>query len=193
MFLSRSYLAFFGTIYIISFFMAKLCSRGFKSYVNELLYMYMYHACENCCTTHINCLQSSIISCIHYLLFYMPYNVYSLFDLLITEGNKEMISTELNFIDISKIYSCNYEKLPNIVIYACKILQKKMNLLKMCGPQIWLCLFTFQHIASKQLIDYLKKSQHFVAKPLMCLEPELPITKYTFLLNHMPVYNHRAL
>jgi len=25
-----------------------------------------------------------------------------------------------------------------------------MNLLKMCGPQIQLCLFTFRHIASKQ-------------------------------------------
>jgi len=32
-----------------------------------------------------------------------------------------------------------------------KILQKKMNLLKMCGPQIRLCLFTFRPIASKQL------------------------------------------
>jgi len=28
---------------------------------------------------------------------------------------------------------------------------EKMNLLKMCGPQIWLCLFTFRPIASKQL------------------------------------------
>jgi len=32
-----------------------------------------------------------------------------------------------------------------------KILQKKMNLLKMCGLQIRLCLFTFRPIASKQL------------------------------------------
>jgi len=30
-----------------------------------------------------------------------------------------------------------------------KILQKKMNLLKMCGTQIRLCLFTFRPIASK--------------------------------------------
>ena len=28
---------------------------------------------------------------------------------------------------------------------------KKMNLLKMCGQQIWLCLFTFRPVASKQL------------------------------------------
>jgi len=49
----------------------------------------------------------------------------------------------------SKTYSRKYEKLPNIL--ACKILQKKMHLLKMSGPQIWLCLFTFRPIASKQL------------------------------------------
>ena len=32
----------------------------------------------------------------------------------------------------SKTYYRKYEQLPNIVIQACKILQKKMNLLKMC-------------------------------------------------------------
>jgi len=32
-----------------------------------------------------------------------------------------------------------------------KILQKKINLLKMCGPQNRLCLYTFRPIASKQL------------------------------------------
>jgi len=32
-----------------------------------------------------------------------------------------------------------------------KILQKKMNVLKICGPQIRLCSFTFRHMASKQL------------------------------------------
>jgi len=32
-----------------------------------------------------------------------------------------------------------------------KMWQKKMNLLKMSGPQIRLCLFTFRPIASKQL------------------------------------------
>jgi len=51
----------------------------------------------------------------------------------------------------SETYSRKYEKLPNIVVDACKILQKKMYLLKMSGPQIWLCLFTFRPIASKQL------------------------------------------
>jgi len=50
----------------------------------------------------------------------------------------------------SETYSRQYEKLPNIVIHACKILQKKMNLLKMCGPQSRLCLFMFRPIASKQ-------------------------------------------
>ena len=51
----------------------------------------------------------------------------------------------------TETYSRKYEILPNIVILACKILQKKMHLLKMSGSQIWLCLFTFRPIASKQL------------------------------------------
>ena len=48
-------------------------------------------------------------------------------------------------------YSSKYEKLPNIVILACKNITEKMHLLKMSGPQIWLCLFTFRPIAVKQL------------------------------------------
>jgi len=32
----------------------------------------------------------------------------------------------------------------NIVIHACKNITGKMNLLKLCGPQIRLCLFTFR-------------------------------------------------
>jgi len=51
----------------------------------------------------------------------------------------------------SETYSRKYEKLPNTVVHACKILQKKMYLLEMSGTQIWLCLFTFRPIASKQL------------------------------------------
>jgi len=51
----------------------------------------------------------------------------------------------------NETYSRKYEKLPNIVVHACKILQKKLFLLKMSGPQILLCLFTFRPIASKQL------------------------------------------
>jgi len=51
----------------------------------------------------------------------------------------------------SETYSRKTEKLPNIVFHACKILQKKMYLLKISGLQIWLCLFTFRPIASKQL------------------------------------------
>jgi len=42
----------------------------------------------------------------------------------------------------SETYSRKYEKLPNIVIHACKN-TVKMNLLKMCGPHIGLCLFKF--------------------------------------------------
>ena len=38
------------------------------------------------------------------------------------------------------------EKLPNTVIHACKNITKQMNLLKMCGPQIRLCLFTVRPI-----------------------------------------------
>jgi len=45
----------------------------------------------------------------------------------------------------------NYEKLSNIVIYAYKNITENMNLLKMCGLQIRLCLFTFRPITSKQL------------------------------------------
>jgi len=51
----------------------------------------------------------------------------------------------------SETYSRKYEKLPNIVIHACKNITEKIILLKMSGPQIWLCLFTFRPIASKQL------------------------------------------
>ena len=51
----------------------------------------------------------------------------------------------------SETYSRKYEKLPNIVILACNNITEKMHLLKMSGPQIWLCLFTFRPIASKQL------------------------------------------
>ena len=51
----------------------------------------------------------------------------------------------------SETYSGKYKKLPNIVILACKNITEKMHLLKMSGPQIWLCLFTFRPIASKQL------------------------------------------
>ena len=51
----------------------------------------------------------------------------------------------------SEIYSRKYEKLPNTVVHAYKNITEKMILLKMSGPQIWLCLFTFRPIASKQL------------------------------------------
>jgi len=51
----------------------------------------------------------------------------------------------------SETYSRKYEKLPNIVILACKNITETMHLLKMSGPQIWLCLFMFRPIASKQL------------------------------------------
>jgi len=33
-------------------------------------------------------------------------------------------------------YTCKYEKLPNIVIHACKTITENMHLLKMCGLQI---------------------------------------------------------
>jgi len=46
-------------------------------------------------------------------------------------------STYLN----SETYSGTYDKLPNIVVYACKNNTEKMYLLKMSGPQIWLCFF----------------------------------------------------
>jgi len=51
----------------------------------------------------------------------------------------------------SETGSRKYAKLPNIVIHACKNSTEKMYLMKMSGPQIWLCLFTCRSIASKQL------------------------------------------
>jgi len=42
-------------------------------------------------------------------------------------------------------------KVPNIVNHACKSITEKVFLLKICGPQIRLCLFTFRPIASNQL------------------------------------------
>jgi len=51
----------------------------------------------------------------------------------------------------SATYSRKYEKLSNIVLHACKNITEKLNVLKMCGPQIRLCLFTFRPIVSKQL------------------------------------------
>jgi len=51
----------------------------------------------------------------------------------------------------SETYSRKHEKLPNIVIHACKILQKKLICWKCVGRQIQLCLFTCRPIASKQL------------------------------------------
>jgi len=41
----------------------------------------------------------------------------------------------------SETYSRKYETPPNIVIVECKNITEKMHLLKMSGPQIWLCLF----------------------------------------------------
>jgi len=51
----------------------------------------------------------------------------------------------------SETYSRKYEKLPNIVIHACKNITEKITSLKMCGPQIRPCLFTIRPLASKQL------------------------------------------
>jgi len=51
----------------------------------------------------------------------------------------------------SQSYSSKYEKLPNVLTMHASILQKKTTLSKMCGPQIWLCLFVFQPITLKQL------------------------------------------
>jgi len=53
-----------------------------------------------------------------------------------------------------------YEKLPSIVVRACKILQK--NLLKMSGPQIWLCLFVYVSthcVETVKWLDYNRYSQ----------------------------------
>ena len=50
----------------------------------------------------------------------------------------------------SDTYSRKYETLSNIIIYACMNITEKMNLLKMCVPQIRVCLFTIRPIASKQ-------------------------------------------
>jgi len=65
-----------------------------------------------------------------------------------------MYNSELYPIDESNFYetySSKYEKLPNVVIHVCYNITEKMNMLKMRGPQIRLCLFTFRPIALKHL------------------------------------------
>jgi len=58
----------------------------------------------------------------------------------------------LYILTIFKQRNRKFEKLPYIiVIHACQNIREKMYVLKMSGPQIWLCLFTFRPIASKQL------------------------------------------
>ena len=47
--------------------------------------------------------------------------------------------------------SRKYEKLTKKLSMHVKILQIKMNLFKLCSPQIRFCLFTLRPIASKQL------------------------------------------
>jgi len=51
----------------------------------------------------------------------------------------------------NETYSHKIQETDNIVILAWKNITEKMHLLKMSGQQIWLCLFTFRPIASKQL------------------------------------------
>ena len=50
----------------------------------------------------------------------------------------------------SETYSRKYEKRPNIVIHSCKNIKEKVPV-KMSGPHIWRCLFTFRPAASNQL------------------------------------------
>jgi len=77
------------------------------------------------------------------------------------------------------LYSRKYEKLPNIVIHACKNITEKMYLLKMSGPQIWLCLFTFRPIASALLAQLVQ--QRTGGPRVVGLSPKLGT--YTFLPN----------
>jgi len=56
-----------------------------------------------------------------------------------------------HILAVKPSYSHKYEKLPNVVTHTCSNIIEKINLLKMWGPQIWLCLFTFRAIALKQL------------------------------------------
>jgi len=45
-----------------------------------------------------------------------------------------------------------YEKLPNIVMHACKNITEKMNFLKMCGPQIRLFYLSFETLRRNRQI-----------------------------------------
>jgi len=50
----------------------------------------------------------------------------------------------------SETYPCKYESAK--CSYSCMLkCNEKMNLLKMCGPQVWFCLLTFRHIALRQM------------------------------------------
>jgi len=78
----------------------------------------------------------------------------------------------------SETYSRKYEKLPHIVIYACNNITEKMNLLKMCAPQIRLCLFTFRPIASKRCNSLTRIYSH---SWLSCAEVTHPLWMREFL------------
>ena len=75
-----------------------------------------------------------------------------MFKYAITECfRSELLTSDILIILKQETYSHKYEKLPNIVIHVCQHIMEKMNLLKICGPQIQRCLFTLRPIASKQL------------------------------------------
>jgi len=63
----------------------------------------------------------------------------------------ELFTSYILTILSRQTYFRKYEKLPNIVIHACKNIAEKLYLLNMCGPRIRHCLLTFRTIASKQL------------------------------------------
>jgi len=63
----------------------------------------------------------------------------------------KLLTSDILTIFKQETYSDKYEKLPNIVIHSCQHIIEKMIFLKICGPQIQLCLFTLRPIASKQL------------------------------------------
>ena len=59
-----------------------------------------------------------------------------------------------------KSNSRKYEKLPNIVIHACKNITEKMNQLKMCGPQVCLFIYVSTHcVKTVKQLDYNPYSQ----------------------------------
>jgi len=71
-------------------------------------------------------------------------------DAMSVSFRSELLTSYILTMFYSETYSRKYEKLPNIVIHACKNITEKINVLKMYGPQIGLCFLRFNPLRQKR-------------------------------------------